>query len=133
VAAGPLATEAYKAQLSLAYGPPERLRAGETYAIHLLVKNSSAITWPCAGQADGRFQINVANRWWDQEGKRFDDSRVALPYDLNPGESAEVLLSMKVPGKSGNYTLEFDLVQEQVAWFSERGSETLRINVVVDR
>ena len=131
-ATGPLPAEAYRARLSFAYEIPEKVRAGERASIHVLVKNESQLAWPYSGQTDGKYQIRVGNRWLDQSGKALDDARGALAYDLRPGDIAEVRIIAKAPVTRGSYTLELDLVQEQVTWFSEKGSEPLRVKVAVE-
>jgi hypothetical protein len=131
-AMGPLPDEAYKAILSVAYEAPGKILAGQRTTIHLLVNNASQTIWPYRGQPDGRYQVRAANRWRDQNGITLEDARGELPYDLRPGAIAEVLLFIRAPSVRGNYTLEFDLVQEQVAWFSQKGSEKLRMDVLVE-
>jgi hypothetical protein len=128
----PLPREAFKAQISFAYGPPARLHAGETRSIHLLVRNSSVALWPYDGLADGRYQVRVGNRWLEQSGTAIDDGRGLLSYDLHPGDTEEVAITVNVPQTAGEYVLEFDMVQEQVAWFRDMGSEPLRLKLAVD-
>jgi hypothetical protein len=129
---GPLPGEAYRARLSLAYEAPDKMRAGQSAAVHLLVKNVSQLAWPSSGQPDGKYQIRVGNRWLDQSGNAVDDARSGLAYDLRPGDTAEVLIVVNAPVARGSYILEFDLVHEQVTWFSEKGSEPLRVIVSVE-
>lgn len=129
---GPLPGAAYKARLSLAYEEPGQMLPGQRRTIHLLVRNASQLIWPYSAEFDGRYQIKAGNRWLGQDGNSKEDGRGALPYDLTPGASAEVLLVITAPATSGNYILEFDMVQEQVAWFSEKGSEKLRMSLLVE-
>jgi hypothetical protein len=131
-ATGPLPPETYKARLSFAYELPARMHPGERASLHLLVKNLSSVVWPYAGQADGKYQIRLGNRWLDSNGATTDDGRGSLSYDLRPGDEAEVLIVVSAPHERGDYTLVFDLVQEQVAWFSQTGSETLRLKIKVE-
>lgn len=127
----PLPPEACKATISFAYGPPLALRPSQTLSLHVLVKNSSAVSWPYAGQADGKYQVRLGNRWLDQRGNVIDDGRGNLSYDLHPGDQGEVAVVVTAPGTSGEYDLVFDVVQEQVRWFSDAGSATLRTKVLV--
>jgi hypothetical protein len=131
-ATAPLPNEAFKAVISFAYEPPVRLHAGEEASIHVLVRNVSTLGWPSVGQPDGKYRIELGNRWLDQNGNSRDDGRGPLSYDLEPGDVAEVLLVVTVPDRPGDYVLEFDLVQEEVAWFGGRGSGTLRQSVRVE-
>jgi hypothetical protein len=128
----PLPREAFKTEIAFAYGPPAGLRAGEKRSIHLLVKNSSAVLWPYGGKADGQYQVRLGNRWVDQQGTASDDGRALLSYDLRPGDTAEVAITVNAPRTSGKYILEFDMVQEQVAWFRDMGSEPLQLSLAVE-
>jgi hypothetical protein len=77
----------------------------------------------------GRFQIKVANHWLTEAGAMFqrDDGRCPLPHDMPPASRVDVMLGVTAPRADGVYSLELDLVQENVCWFGERGSEVLRI------
>jgi len=131
-ATGPLAPQAYRAQLRFAYEPPTKLHAGQTLSLHLLVKNLSDQIWPSGSEPDGKYQIRIGNRWRNAEGAVTEDGRGSLSYDLRPGDEAEVLIVITAPKMPGEYALEFDMVQEQVAWFSDKGSEKLRVNMRVE-
>jgi hypothetical protein len=58
-----------------------------------------------------------------------DGVRTALPRDLAPGESATVAASVEVPDQPGRLSLQWDLVQENVTWFGERGSPVAEVAV----
>jgi len=106
---------------------------GSSLEIPLRIRNAGPCLWPARGVANARYQIHIGNHWLDTSGKMlvFDDIRMPLPKDLAPGEEAEVLFSVRVPGQDGDYLLELDLVQEQVAWFAAKGSKTVRIAIRV--
>ena len=53
-----------------------------------------------------------------------DYARGFLPSDLAPGETCEVQVRMRAPRQPGLYTLEFDMVDELMAWFGAEGSAT---------
>jgi hypothetical protein len=61
----------------------------------------------------------------DMPQHAFPNRRVA------PGESIRFDLTVTAPPAPGRYDLEFDLVQEDVAWFSWKGGATARIPVEV--
>ena len=129
---GPLPPEACRAQLTFANEAPESLSPGEQASVHLLIRNVSNTIWPYSGQLDGRFQIHVANRWIDHQTNALDDARAELPYDIGPGEQAEVLIVVTAPATDGEYDLEFEVLQEQVTWFSKAGSQKLSTKVVIE-
>jgi hypothetical protein len=61
-----------------------------------------------------------------------DDARCPLPFDLEPGAEATVLMDATAPDVNGTYLLDVDVVQEDVCWFGDRGSNLARISVVVE-
>ena len=70
----------------------------------------------------------MGNHWLDENNKIVvnDDARSILLYDLGPNEEIEVPLTINVPKDPGNYLLEIDMLQENVTWFGNKGSKTLR-------
>lgn len=128
----PLADSAFKARISVAR-PSGGLTAGSAMTLRVEVNNLSNVSRPALGATDGSYQINLGNHWLDRQGRTVvrDDVRVALPRDLGPHEEVELLLTVTAPKEPGGYLLELDMVQERVAWFKQRGSQTAV--TVVDR
>jgi SAM-dependent methyltransferase len=109
--------------------------AGADVTIEVTAENRSPHPWPSLPDALGRYQINVANHWLDENGEvlQRDDGRCPLPWDVAPGARASAMLIMTAPAEDGVYQLELDLVQEDVGWFGDRGSPTLRVPVMVGK
>ncbi len=128
----------FKAQITLA-SPPVKLRVGQKETIQVKIKNASDVEWYARGgevntNPDNRFYIAVGNRWLKAEGEQLVtnmDGRYGLPKNLKPGDEVEVPLLITAPKDPGEYILEVDLVQEQVAWFSDKGSPTAKVKVAV--
>ena len=133
-AAAPLGADAFRAALRWARPPPARARAGEALALRVVVRNESGAPWPALGAADNRFRLFLGDHWLDPAGRVLvnDDARTALPFDLAPGEEAELPLVVNAPRAAGDYVLELDLLQESVSWFGLRGSPTLRQSLTVE-
>ena len=130
---GPLPAEAFRAEIrSINYA--SRLRPREASTVRIVVKNTSQIAWLARERAVAPFQINVGNHWLDSEGKTVvnDDGRATLLRDLLPGHEAELSFTVNAPKAPGRYLLEFDVLQENVSWFSLKGSPTLRLPVSVE-
>jgi hypothetical protein len=108
---------------------PTSLRAGGIASARINVRNDSPFTWT----REGDHPVRLAHHW------RIDDGRVAvwdgfrseLPRDVAPGETVEVEVWFFAPARPGRYVLEVDVVQEDVTWFSERGSPLLAGTVEV--
>jgi hypothetical protein len=133
-AKSPLPDNSFSAQIEPAYSLPLSLKPGETANVNLVVTNTSQSSWPTSGASDGKYRVAVGNHWLDPGLNLviLDDGRAGLPYDIEPGGTAEVQLRVKAPTKPGRYVLEFDMVQEQVSWFAQRGSKTLRANIMIE-
>lgn len=110
------------------------LQARHLLRLEVTVRNDSDCRWPSLGRPDERYQIQVADRWRLEDGSiwKNDDVRCPLPYDLEPGAEATVLLDATAPDVDGIYLLDVDVVQEDVLWFGDRGSIPARVRVVVE-
>jgi len=133
-AEAPMPANAFKASLTLPE-PPATLQPGQKIQLRVKVKNLSDVTWPAHGRAaDGFFQVNLGDNWYTDQNQRIEKHpyvRSGLPHDLKPGEEVEVPLQVTAPPNPGDYTLQIDLVQEMVAWFSEKGSTAPKFKVKV--
>jgi hypothetical protein len=112
---------------------PASLAAGEPSKLDVLVRNTGGAAWPALGDAEGRGAVRLRDRWLKPDGTVLTDEDAAarIPFDMEPGDTAGLALAVNAPRAPGEYVLELDVVQEGVAWFGARGSQTLRANVKV--
>jgi hypothetical protein len=112
---------------------PTEMVAGETVLADVTIKNASFRTWPSKPNSRGRNAVNLSYHWLDRKRQVvvFDGFRTSLPRDLNPGESVTLRAGIRAPEKAGEHVLHVTLVQEGVAWFSERDGGELSIPVSV--
>jgi hypothetical protein len=131
---GVLPQTAWKADIVWSQPPPTSLRAGLKETVYVKVRNTSDFKWPALGRSDGSFKLFVGNHWLDESNQIVvnDDARSNLLYDLGPNEEIEVPITITAPEIPGNYVLEIDLLQENVAWFSSKGSKPLRASCRVE-
>ena len=134
---GPLPEAGFKAQITLP-DAPTKLRAGQKETVQVRLKNASDVFWWSRGgeindRPDNKFYIAAGNRWLKPDGSLVTDmdGRYGISKDLKPGEETEVPLLVTAPTEPGEYLLEVDLVQEQVGWFSDKGSPTARTKITV--
>lgn len=135
--AGPLPDSAFKAQIT-APDPPERLRTGQVAIINIKVKNTSDVIWYQRGGAttdrsDNKFYIAAGSRWLDKDGKLTSETEGhnGIPKDLKPGEETEMVLQITAPKQPGEWTMQLDMIQEGVNWFSAKGSPVTNVKVQV--
>jgi hypothetical protein len=135
-AARELPPQGFRAQLTVA-DPPARLRAGQKETIVVRVRNASDVAWPAPDFVSSKYVVAVGDNWLDASGQTvgaepYMDGRYGIQSGLGPGEEVELPLVVTAPARPGEYQLELDMVQEQVAWFREKGSQPLRLKVRVE-
>ena len=130
---GPLADADLRAELR-AEEVPERVAAKSRVEVRVAVRNAGGAVWLARERGLSPHQLSAANHWLDASGNVVvnDDGRGALPRDLRPGDEIEITFAVNAPGRPGDYVLEIDMLQEGVAWFALKGSQTLRVPVKVE-
>jgi tRNA (mo5U34)-methyltransferase len=128
------ARQDFVAVLKLLDGPRTGLAAAQQ-TFRLRVENIGLTRWPAAGDADtsaGAIYLGSHLLRDTEEEVEWDYERARLPHDLEPGETTEIELKVRLPKTPGRYILEFDMVAEHITWFEDHGSGTLRHAIVVD-
>jgi len=107
---------------------PTRADCGEEIALSVAVTNAGSVAF-AATEHSG---LRVANHWLSARGDvvHWLDAEAALP-ELAPGEETIVVVKVRAPSVAGRYTLQIDLVEEGVGWFSERGVAPLQHTILV--
>jgi len=125
-----LPDSAFKARIS-PHVSSLTVEAGGQTTVRATVKNVSDSTWHSLGTTfNGKHQVKLGNFWLDDSGQLLaDDGRTNLPKDLKPTEEIDLDLVINAPREPGDYIVELDMVQEMVAWFKDKGSETAEIEV----
>jgi len=103
----------YPAQLTL--------KAGEIIQVPLLLRNRGRVTW----RAAGRQSVAVSYHWLDPAAENiliWRGARSVLPSDVRPGNTVSLNPWIIAPAKPGRYTLQWDMLQEEIAWFSVFGN-----------
>ena len=128
-----LPEDGYNAKITFA-DPRVTVPRDKTVTLKVQVKNESSQIWRClsSGRSD-KYKILVSYRWLSSDHSPIDgfDRRISLPHDLGPGASTSLDVTINSQPAPGKYFLEFDLVQELVTWFRDKGSSTALIEVLV--
>jgi hypothetical protein len=96
-----------------------QIRVNQPATVSVTVKNGSSQTWP----ANGAFRLSYH---WYQGGVLtvFDGMRTMLTAAVPPGGQVTLAANVRGPAWPGSYTIKWDMVQESVSWFSNRGVPT---------
>lgn len=113
---------------------PDRVKAGSRVTAVIRIKNVSMEPWAAQATSDGRNTIGLAYHWFDMDGGVVvaDGDRTRLKGDLEPGKSMTLDALVVAPEKPGRYRLQFDMIQESVAWFSWKKASVLTLPVLVE-
>ena len=103
---------------------PRAVGGGEEFGVPITLRNTGTIAWRRAGALPTRLSYHLffepaSGPAWLVE---FEGMRTDLPGDVPPGGVVRVVGVARAPTAEGSYRLSWDLVQEGVTWFSERGS-----------
>jgi O-antigen ligase len=96
------------------------MTAGAVTTVGVRLRNTGQLAWA----HDGPSPVLLSYHWEtaDTGAPRVgrDGKRTSLPADVAPGGELHVDGAVEAPGESGRYRLRWDLVREQMTWFSER-------------
>ncbi len=108
--------------------PAASLSCGQVRSLSFLVKNTSAVEWPCLGELGYSHAVILQSRWLRPDGTVVagTETELHLPYDIEPGDTFGMTVPITAPPRPGRYELEVDLVQKEIARFSERGSKPFK-------
>jgi hypothetical protein len=128
----PLPNNAFRAEITVLESPAT-VHVGERIELGVLVKNVSEVSWPGCQRGPKKYQVYLGSHWVNALNQSWakDEPRAPLPHVLAPGESATIKFLLNAPPVPGEYTLELDMVQEQVTWFATHGSATRPVTVIV--
>lgn len=111
---------------------PDRLR------LECILENSGTAIWseqprsPTKGSPAAVGPIRLSYQVFDARTGLLvmDGERTGLGAECPPGERCAVKTVVELPPEEGHYRIVISPVEEQVAWFYERGSEFLEVEVV---
>ena len=128
----PLPVSAFRADISVP-GAPATVRSGDKLQLRVRVKNTGDNVWPGCERKAGPFQVSLGSHWLNASGQvaSKEEGRSPLPADLAPGQETELSFAVDAPVQPGDYFLEIDLLQENVAWFKSKGSQAFSTRVTV--
>jgi hypothetical protein len=101
---------------------PHAVSLGKVFSVPVTVTNRGTLGWTRAGA----HAFHLAYHWVRPDGamspEDFEGMRTELPADVPPGGVIEIVGQARAPTTEGTYRLRWDLLQDDVTWFSERGN-----------
>jgi hypothetical protein len=115
----------------LRHDTPAVVPADSGVLVQVELRNTSSGVWRTSGGAEGR--VMLAYHWLDRDGQAvvWDGRRSFLPRHVGPGATVMVAANLMTPATPGRYTLVWEMVEEQVCWFAEKGADVVRMDVEV--
>jgi hypothetical protein len=108
------------------------LKVDEDATIAVTVKNSGNEPWSNKGIDERTInRVGLGFHWIDSAGNAIKEGRAILPIRLMPGSSITLDVKTRAPSQPGDYKLRFSMVQENVAWFFDKGAPPFVVNVKV--
>ncbi len=109
---------------------PTQIPLGGMAEARFTLVNTGTQTWP----AGGDHPVRLGYRWFIPGGAEVPATkgyRTALPADLAPGKAVTLTAKFAAPADPGEYVLQWDLVREGVAWFSEEKANPYSVSIKV--
>lgn len=106
-----------------------QVKAGSKFVVPVTVENTSQVSW-----SSGSGRVFVAYNWLyvDEQMLLRDGVRTPFAQDIAPGKEVLVNANVIAPKEKGIYLLRVNMVQEGIAWFSDRKVKPLDLTVVVE-
>ncbi len=123
----------YAAQYNDGGTTPTYMDPGEEFNAQVKVRNDGFLLWEYKGD---RYRVSLGTHWIDRDTREmivWDGNRGLLPENVSYNEEVIVDIKIKAPDKPGRYILQYDMVYERVAWFSEKGVIPLEVYIDVGR
>ncbi|MBC8448770.1 MAG: N-acetylmuramoyl-L-alanine amidase [Chloroflexi bacterium] len=114
------------------HNTPATMRGDSSAGVRLKLRNTGSNTW----RRGGANPVRLGFHWYDGGRqvllKPEQDMRTLLPSDVAPQGEVTLNAQVAAPGEAGKLTLKWDLVEEGVTWFEDRGSKPLSLAVTVE-
>ncbi len=120
-----------KVQFEMLGTVQNQVAPGELLSFPVRIENAGDTLWLTETVSAGI--VMPAVRVFDHAGDLVTEfhGQPMLPHPVAPGESVKIKIEYRAPQRDGSYKLKLDLVDQQVCWFEERGSQPLMIEFTV--
>jgi 2-polyprenyl-3-methyl-5-hydroxy-6-metoxy-1,4-benzoquinol methylase len=110
----------------------ERVKAGDNLRLRFRVTNTGDTLWLVQRSAP-RGTVRLGVKILDAAGATLEEfhGKPLVHGAMAPGETAELLLEHPAPRAAGAYTLEIDLLDQEICWFAQNGSQVLSLPFII--
>jgi 2-polyprenyl-3-methyl-5-hydroxy-6-metoxy-1,4-benzoquinol methylase len=113
-------------------GLPARLAPGTSVEVEVTATNTGDTLWLHRPMRyGGHVRLGAQLLGEDRSMIAPDFASLFMPRDVAPGESITLRVPIRAPDVAGRYILRFDLVDEFITWFRDRGSRPFDASVDV--
>lgn len=122
-----------RAQFRILDAPPETIAPGELLSFRISIENSGDTLWLTSATPRAGI-VMPAIRVFDEAGLLVTEfhGEPLLPHAVAPGETVRLKIEYRAPQRAGTYRLKVDLVDQQIAWFEQQGSQPLWLQFEVE-
>ncbi|MEA2204760.1 MAG: hypothetical protein QOE77_1536 [Blastocatellia bacterium] len=121
-----------RADINLEQELPRVIGRAARLEFYLIVKNTGDTLWLIDRYAPPG-TVRLATKLFDETNNLLEEVHgvPALPRAVAPGEQVRLKVTRTAPAMTGTYTLKIDLIDQDICWFEERGSEPLAVTFAV--
>ncbi len=102
--------------------------ADETVEIDVTITNNSTRSW----RTNAVFPIRIGARWLGEDGNTvYREERWELEEVFRPNETKSFTLPLTTVRLGGTYLVQWDLVEQDIAWFSDLTGERVLMRAVI--
>ncbi len=126
-----LTTETDQLWYRAEYDIPQEIvsRPGERLVVPVKVSNEGKRSW----NNDGEYFFALSYHLYDAGGNpvTYEGERTRLPESVSVGGEVELQSQVLAPLETGIYSIEWDMVQEAITWFSWKDGASTRSTLIV--
>ena len=104
---------------TLTHQTPAKMDTDTAIRVPVTLRNTGIKTWIVTGKN----AVHLSYHWADAAGKQFpwEGERTNLPGAVLPDQEVTLDAKIKAPPFPGDYKLQWDVVEELITWFSQKG------------
>ena len=108
------------------------LSPGATVSLPLEIENTGDTLWLVSRSAP-KGTVRLGVKVLNENDEVVDEAHGSppLPRAVAPGEKVLLTVTRPAPTSAGRYKLKIDLLDQDICWFEQRGSQTLELQFEV--